>query len=532
MDYSTLDELEKLKNKIHENVSVNDTVVCSLCDALIFAASKEKSWQDVTFGHVWRADYFFYVASDLKSFAKELDLAQGYIDETTPSILLEKYYTLKHVLYENTYDVQSAFRYTLKALDVAEKLGMSYRVGVNYGNIGAYYMDICYYEEAMRYTRKALETLCTLSDAKPRSIRLLLANMVQISLRLNDCDLARQSLKELSELPLDKKDLKIYIDYGYMRYYANLLDLDNCLIYLKAMFDDGLLVSPRAYVFEFLSEAFDAILCLEQKEKSHELLVLLREIVQNDEPDAKMSLCKLSVEWAKRFGSSEELSLCYREYYISFMAAQKNANKLKAEGLHAKVELNELYVKNDQSHKELSELTVLANCDDMTNVYNRRYLNILQDEILNCQKPQSVGFALIDIDYFKEYNDHYGHPYGDRLLRMVANCLKENTTQQMAVFRYGGDEFVCLYWEAKPKELEAYVKRVQATMKNANVEHMDSRCANRVTLSIGYGCRPVTGKTDLLTLFEDVDSALYVAKNEGRNRVRSIGDVHVTKGGA
>lgn len=523
------EELEQLKKRIGDNVSVNDSVVCGLCDELILAASAKEDWHSVAFGHIWRADYFFYVASDLMSFMRELDLAQTYIDERAPSALLEKYYTLKHVLYENIYDTQSAFRFVLKALDVAEKLGLYHRIGANYGNIGAYYMDICYYEEALLYTGKALSTLQEQAETTPRIIRLLLANLVVINLKLGRYSMAKQALRELSELPLAEKDLKIYIDYGYLLYYSEVLDLENSLARLKALFEDGVLDTPRAFAFEILCKALEAMIRLDQKENAEKLLNLLTGMLEDSEPDAQLSLCKLRIACAERFGPPELLQSCLCKYYTYYMAAQEKANVRKAEGLHAKVELNELYLKNHRSQEELSLLSELANYDDLTQVYNRRYLNIRQDEILNSQQTPYMGFALVDIDYFKEYNDYYGHLAGDELLRMVAACLKECTAEHMAVFRYGGDEFVCLAEHATQEELAAYVKRVQAALRERNIEHLHSRCSDRVTLSIGYGSRAVTGKIDLLALFETVDSALYDAKRDGRNGARSIPAIHVPK---
>lgn len=532
MDDCVLDELEELKKRISDNACVNDNVVCGICDELISAAIPQKDWQSVAYGYVWRADYFFYVASDVKASSRELDFAQNYLDERTPSVLLEKYYTLKHVLYENSYDIPSAFRYSLKALDVAEKLGMSYRVGANYGNIGAYYMEICCYEEALLYTGKAVETLRAQPETRPRTMRLLLSNLAQINLKLGRHAMAEQVLKELSELPIEARDLKIYIDYGYFLYYSAVIDLENSLNRLQAMFEDGLLESPRAFAFEFLSEALEVVLRLEQKERAEELLHLLQGLVEDNEPDAQLSLCRLRIAYVLRFGTPGLLSRCYRDYYTRYIQVQAKANELKAQGLHAKVELNELSIKSNQSQQELRELAKLANFDDLTNIYNRRYLNIRQDEILNCQQNPDMGFAVIDIDYFKEFNDYYGHPAGDQLLRVVAACLEENTTENMEIFRYGGDEFVCLHWNAQPETLKAFVKRVQTAMEEKKIEHIKSRCAEWVTLSIGYGNRPVTGKFDLLSLFEEVDNALYASKNCGRNSSRSIWDMDEVKEGS
>ena len=530
MECLILEEVEQIKKRITENVSVNDHVVCGFCDELIALAKKHKDWKNVAYGYVWRADYFFYVEADLKRFSKELDFAKIYIDENLPSELLEKYYTLKHLFYESTFDMQSAFRYVLKALDVAEKLGLTSRVGANYGNIGAYYMDISCYEEALLYTKNALETLQSLPDAKPLVIRLILANLVAIELKLDNFEMAKQALINLSKLPIEEKNLKIYIDYGYLLYYSKQLDVDNSLIRLDAMFEDGLMEAPKAFAFEFLSTAIEAMLCLKQKDKAKYLLDLLGSKIADDEPDALLTLCKLNIKYAQEFDCPELLKHFYEEYYTCFMAAQEKISEMKVEGLYAKVELGEVSLKNDKSQKELWELSNLANYDELTKVYNRRFLNIRQEELLNSHQTSDVGFAFFDIDYFKEYNDYNGHLIGDQLLQVIANLLKCNLTDHMAIFRYGGDEFVCLSWDKNPDALETYVKGIQSALIANKVAHHQSLCADYVTLSIGYGNRSVSGRKDLLDLFDDVDRALYAAKHNGRNCIKSISDIHTPRG--
>lgn len=101
----------------------------------------------------------------------------------------------------------------------------------------------------------------------------------------------------------------------------------------------------------------------------------------------------------------------------------------------------------------------------MTNVYNRYYFNIKQDEILNSNRYTNIGLAIFDIDYFKEYNDYYGHLEGDEILKQVASSLKEKANEQMAVFRYGGDEFVCLSWDLNFEQMAEYVNQVKEAIK-------------------------------------------------------------------
>lgn len=519
----TLCEIEELKRKIHENINVNDDVVCGLCDKLISLAKESKDWQNVAFGYIWRADYYFYVESNMKCVSKELEYAQEYINEKNPSELLEKFYALYSLLFSNSYDKQSAFKYTLKALDVSEKLDIKYRIGVNYGNISAYYLDYELYDEALLYLDKAMEVLRSLPDTKPRFLRILLINFINVYLKLGKLEFMKSTIEELSSLPLEDKDLKLYVDYAYLLYYSEIKDEEKSLYYLQEMFNDGIMTFPnRIYIIEFLMNALESMIHIKNQIKSSELLQALRELIKEDEPEPLLKLCKLNIQYSQRFETKQELYYHYREYYDLYLKAQAQVNLLKIEGLVAKIELNNTYTKYNQSKKVLKELCDLVNYDELTNIYNRYYFNIKQDEIINSNKYTNIGLAIFDIDYFKEYNDYYGHLAGDEILKQVASTLKEKANEKMAVFRYGGDEFICLSWDLNFEQMDEYVNQIKEAIKEKNIEHIHSRCSKIITLSIGYGNKTVSTKVDLLNLFDEVDKALYVVKNNGRNNSKSI----------
>ncbi len=160
--------------------------------------------------------------------------------------------------------------------------------------------------------------------------------------------------------------------------------------------------------------------------------------------------------------------------------------------------------------------------DALTGVANRRHFEeVLASEWqrgLREQKPLSVIF--VDIDFFKAYNDFYGHQSGDACLKRVAECLRAVVTRSGdLVARYGGEEFVAIL----PNTNIAGVIKVAETMREKVMEmrlpHEDSRVAPYVTISIGASSgMPSDGKS-CEQLLESADRALYQAKSEGRNRV-------------
>ncbi|RKD84496.1 GGDEF domain-containing protein [Kushneria marisflavi] len=169
-------------------------------------------------------------------------------------------------------------------------------------------------------------------------------------------------------------------------------------------------------------------------------------------------------------------------------------------------------------------LARLAALDPLTELANRRGFHAGIAGDLDRLAPGSlVAMAMIDIDHFKTYNDHYGHGAGDEALRRVARALREAARPIGRVGRMGGEEFAVFIPGITGHELVLYAERLRASVQRQALVHHHSATASVMTISVGValGC-PET--SDIEALFETADAALYRAKAAGRNRV-SIEDL-------
>jgi len=173
---------------------------------------------------------------------------------------------------------------------------------------------------------------------------------------------------------------------------------------------------------------------------------------------------------------------------------------------------------------ELSEanrkLELLSRSDELTCIANRRMLDeTLDKEWLRAIRTGSrLSFILIDIDFFKQYNDNYGHVMGDECLKRVAHALKDVSRRSSdLVARYGGEEFALVL--AETDRAESVAEACRLAILELSIPHAYSRCAEVVTVSVGICmCRPELN-THHQELIELADNALYRAKDLGRNRV-------------
>lgn len=175
----------------------------------------------------------------------------------------------------------------------------------------------------------------------------------------------------------------------------------------------------------------------------------------------------------------------------------------------------------DQLSRLNSELEALSQLDSLTQIFNRRTFNEMakQQWALAKRHQQPVSALMIDVDHFKLFNDHYGHPAGDACLKKVTQAIKgclHRTTDILG--RYGGEEFIVLLPETDAKGALCVAQAIGEAISALQIRHGVSPTAPYVTASLGGAtCLRTTGH-DLEELIKNADRALYKAKRAGRNR--------------
>jgi diguanylate cyclase (GGDEF)-like protein len=164
----------------------------------------------------------------------------------------------------------------------------------------------------------------------------------------------------------------------------------------------------------------------------------------------------------------------------------------------------------------------MAFIDGLTNIANRRcFDDKLQAEWRRCSRSGSaLGLLMIDVDFFKRYNDHYGHQAGDDCLRLVALVLKSNLKRPFDLAaRYGGEEFACLLPETDLVGASVTAATLEDAVRKLQIEHVKSDIAQVVTISVGASaCYPNRHDTSA-SLVQMADSQLYLAKQRGRGQI-------------
>lgn len=174
-----------------------------------------------------------------------------------------------------------------------------------------------------------------------------------------------------------------------------------------------------------------------------------------------------------------------------------------------------LGIKRAALYEKVQELAIR---DSLTQILSRRYfLERFSEEVNRSRKfAYSLACLMIDVDYFKDLNDRYGHLVGDVILKEVSNIIKDNIRQIDILGRYGGEEFCLALPETKKEEAKFAAERIREAIEDKSIRAYDEDL--KITISIGIAVLPEDA-LDTEALVDKADLALYKAKQTGRNRV-------------
>jgi len=243
------------------------------------------------------------------------------------------------------------------------------------------------------------------------------------------------------------------------------------------------------------------------------IAALVEQARQTGQPwDVKLQIftAKGNLRWVRSLGQAEFVDGCCVRLYG---ACQDVDAQMQAE-----TRLQDLTQQLQQANEELNRL---ATTDALTHLANRRHFDqVLAQEWQWAQRHQTpLALIICDVDYFKPYNDHYGHLAGDRCLQQVAQLLKAQIQRPGDMLaRYGGEEFVVLLPQTTMEGAIAVAARIKDHFSQARLPHGFSAVADHITMSFGIACGVPLAQTASSELLTAADAALYQAKLAGRNQ--------------
>lgn len=192
-------------------------------------------------------------------------------------------------------------------------------------------------------------------------------------------------------------------------------------------------------------------------------------------------------------------------------------NKLYNEKRKTQKALNNLKELQKELELKNEELEKISITDKLTNIYNRHKIDeVLKYELLRfARTKQSFGLIIVDVDYFKSVNDEFGHNVGDNVLVSIVDVIRNNIRQTDILGRWGGEEFVIIVTETTKEDIVYFSQKLRKIIESTPIEDIGFKtCSFGVTIS--------KNGDNSNKIIERADSALYLAKQKGRNKVEFI----------
>lgn len=276
----------------------------------------------------------------------------------------------------------------------------------------------------------------------------------------------------------------------------------------------------------YLSDLLIAILYSDKPEEFHNLFrkeakKLLG--LSNDDLEHILSEVHIQVDMAGdyfglRIKNTKPIQEILQEANIRLSLMNLDFDQMNQELIVAKIALENLTEELQQKNEILDNL---ANLDGLTEIYNHRFFqNSLDNEISRALRNETeISIVMIDIDFFKKFNDIYGHQVGDFVLKSFSAALKKKIREYDTLARYGGEEFVLILPDTSIDEALTVAEKLRSAVDDAAFD--DNRETYHITASFGVSTtRPVTTDNfDKSDFINQADEALYDAKQGGRNQV-------------
>ena len=478
---------------------------------------------------IFNKGFWSYYNGDVADAIEKITRIQPLLEETGQVRLYARTYSILGVIYSGMGEVRTAMDYYIKGKVVSSKYNIGNVLVFLVANIGVMYMKFGSNDKAKECFEEAIG-IANFLDADPDNEPLsntdksiLQLNLAQSLIPLKEAAAAREAFEKAKALsaPVEGDvDILVYMIE------AQLCHLEGDIEGRDKAIDEFMHYTA---INQAILEAFDDLLVysifLREIGKDEEFISVIKKIDELAKNTNSPYFALKSLEQKIAYYDKKEMWNDYfaatGDFYVRVQAQQSEIDATNAQTLTNKLKMEEDKFERLKLEQEKEMLRTKSETDPLTGINNRAKINELSETKFHeaIEKGQSFAVEIIDIDYFKEYNDTYGHQPGDEVIKKVAYAI-DSVKRHYGVFagRYGGDEFTVIFINKEYSEVSAISEEIKHRVAEYNIEHAKSKTdVKRVTVSQGafYGHPKENSK--LWDFVSGADKALYRVKEAGRN---------------
>ena len=521
-------ETEMLKKKILDARSVNIEKMIACCDELYPVAKKTDNYELLGFLYFYKGEAY-YVHNQIKLMFECMTKAIPYLSETEQWELLSRAYNIIAITSINRGNAPVAVDYYLASLECAREHGLRLDECRIHINLGYLYMQNEIYQEANQHFIAAYNLYQESPDREKQLGRLIMiyTNLASSYLLQRKTDRATEYVQRLNEQckPHFKTMDYVYVGCMEARYYNDCgkTDVRNEIILeiLDRLENPDKFGGPLPILdlFDDLYSLCELTFEIGKYDICAQIIRKLEPVIENtDIINLERKLLVLKIQYYKSQNDMEKYKTASVRFYELIMIMEEESKHMIANMIRIRTSL-------EQIKKQNALLVKKSETDALTGLSNRYKLTEHSQKLMDEAFHEQVPFAIeiLDIDYFKEYNDNYGHQAGDVCIKQVAEQLNQMQNRHIFCARYGGDEFIVIYKGLSKNEVLSKARKLKNDITALQLKHEYSQNAPFVTISQGI-CIAVPTETNRgWDFLHQADDYLYQIKRKCRNAI-GIGD--------
>ncbi len=520
-------EVQLLIGEIQKNRGKDPSAVLKASDKLLAYGKGMKDDALIGYAYFSKGETY-YLLNDASNFYSQMLSCMGPMEHVKEWGYVAIANNMLGIVSLNRGNAPFALDYFIKAITICQDYCLPDIEWMIHMNLGSLYLNIEEFQKAISHTEIAYRYLL-----EHRNMEGYIENITAIMLGMGRAYLKLD--REEKYLEIERKlrfdclpylqDMEKIVIYCFFARVHQAIGENEARDYWIDMVNSNTSTSmPILDVFDDFYDYLSMLLSTEKYDDFFKAYTVLDDLTKHTSiKNLERKLLTLKIRYYRRVGQIEEYKIA-SVLYFELSEYMERENRLMVSNM---IVMRNSYMELTQINRKVEEentfLQKRSETDPLTGMYNRLKLNEYSEEAFEKAliNRSSIAVEILDIDFFKQYNDNYGHQAGDDCIKFIAARLME-LAKEDGIFtaRYGGDEFVIIY-EGLPREVvEEKAHRLRKEIYDANWEHRFSLSDNRVTISQGICYGTPVRDASLFAYLQGADKMLYEVKQQSRNNIK------------
>lgn len=499
----------------------------NICCELLEQGKQSGNDYDIAYAYLYMGDAVFAMGNADEALkylmmAEKIQKQNGFDEQRMTT------YNIIGVIYSDMGDLQLSLDYYHAAMELARKYSNIELQAMIYNNVGVVFTYAGDYVNASEYFKKSYEYLNQENDGDNE------LSCSRLSLYLNICeglqnkkcyaeekaylDEVMKTIDKDTLIPLER--IRVSHVYGMLYYETGEYEkaFDMC-VKVVALCENN---KNDIDLFDDYWDIVKLLINMDKIEYTYGMLECLSNMAEKSDIDRKrIKVCRLRIQIYEKTGEKEKYVQQLRRYYRLRERINTERNNIIISAIDNRCRLEDERKNNKRLNEDNLKLMRESEVDELTGVYNRLAFRRRYDRMYRyaLRNAHTYCMGIFDIDFFKVYNDSYGHIRGDKCLKKIAAILMHTSDGDFCVARYGGDEFVFMAYDVSEEKVRDFLHRLIENVRNAAIE-FDSKPdgTDKVTISAGAVIQQhATEGTRLTDLLKQADKMLYEVKQAGKD---------------